>query len=431
MAFNSKMCSVCKGRKLLCGKSKCSILEKLRAFEDIKKKFDKKLNKTEIFGASPPSIFVGEYNYPNIRIGPLVPPIEGDTSFMDSPLKWEDKSIKAIIKYRSMLVMGETISNVNINKQKENKYNKYNLSDNNINNRTMESIQELAMSLKPVDSEITLKKKPNFNISHSGFAPPISPKGDLLKFVVAENPKIPKKSDYVVNDELKAVDSIISLYNYGGFDEYYIVKLMSAGLLGIDKKLVPTRWSITGVQDTIGKYLRDKIIDYPLINDYEVYYGELLGNNYTILLMPDYYAYELMEVWQKGSLFGDSGSSGVPIVLEDYEDLKVKGYAKETTGAFYASRLSIMEYLVKRKRQCKIVVFREITPDYYAPVGVWQIRSGVKKSFNNQYFKYNTLQEALNKISELVKTPIEKYKLKSKILTKSRQMRIEEIINII
>ena len=60
MAFKSRICSLCKGRKLLCGKSKCPILEKLRVFDDIKKKLDKKLNKNEVFGASPPSIFVGE-----------------------------------------------------------------------------------------------------------------------------------------------------------------------------------------------------------------------------------------------------------------------------------------------------------------------------------------------------------------------------------
>ena len=296
-------------------------------------------------------------------MAPLVPPIDGDTSFIDSPLKWENKSIKAVIKYRSMLVMGET-KHINVNTCK---------NSNDIS-KILESIQELAMAVKPVDSEIILKRKPSFDIVPSGFAPPISPKGDLLKFNIAENPKIPSKSDYIVNDELKAVDSIISLYNYG-FDEYYIVKLLSAGLLGINKKLVPTRWSITGVQDTIGRYLTKRIIDYPLINDYEVYYSEFLGNRYVILLIPDYYAYELMEVWEKGALFGCDN----PPVLGDYEDLKTKGYAKETTGAFYAARLSVREYLNERKRQSKIVVFREITSDYYAPVGVWQVRTGVKK----------------------------------------------------
>ncbi len=423
MAFKSRICSLCKGRKLLCGKSKCPILEKLRVFDDIKKKFDKKLNKNEVFGASPPSIFVGEHNYPNVRVAPLVPPIDGDTSFMDSPLKWENKSIKAIIKYRSMLVMGES-KNINVNICKN--MNDDNSSNNSNNskygkNKILESIQELAMAIKPVDSEITLRRKPSFDIVPSGFAPPISPKGDLLKFNIVENPKIPSKSDYIVNDELKAVDSIISLYNYG-FDEYYIVKLLSAGLLGINKKLVPTRWSITGVQDTIGTYLTKKIIDYPLINDYEVYYSEFLGNRYAVLLIPDYYACELMEVWEKGTIFGCNN----PPVLGDYEDLKTKGYAKETTGAFYASRLSVLEYLNRRKRQSKIVVFREITPDYYAPVGVWQIRTGVKKSFDNYAYKFDTLQDALNKIDELMRTPIEDYRLKSRIISKTKQMRIDD-----
>ncbi len=201
---------------------------------------------------------------------------------------------------------------------------------------------------------------------------------------------------------------------------------MSAGILGINKKLVPTRWSITSVQDILGRYLRNKIINYNLINDYEVYYSSILGNNYTILLIPNYYKYELMEVWQKGSLYGGLEDSANYRVLGDYEDLKVKGYAKETTGAFYAGRLSLMEHFEKRKRQGAIVVFREITNEYYAPVGVWQIRAGVKKALKNKPYKFNTLNEALNKINELTKTPIKYYQLKSKIICNKRQTIIEE-----
>ena len=50
-----------------------------------------------------------------------------------------------------------------------------------------------------------------------------------------------------------------------------------------------------------------------------------------------------------------------------------------------------------------------------------------KKSFN-EVFKFNTLEGALNKINELLNNPLEKYRLKSRILTKDRQMRIDEFI---
>ena len=36
-------------------------------------------------GTSPPSVFVGSYNYPKVGVGPMVPPIHGDTSLLDIP----------------------------------------------------------------------------------------------------------------------------------------------------------------------------------------------------------------------------------------------------------------------------------------------------------------------------------------------------------
>lgn len=390
--FNSKLCAVCKGRKLLCGRPTCPILERFR----VAKSVESKLNRREIFGSSPPSIFVGEYGYPKVRIGPLVPPVEGDTSKLDSPLKWGDKSIKDILYYRSLLVMGETKADVSVRRS----------------GRVLAEVQELAMSVRPVDSEILLRRKPVLKILPSEFAPPVGPKAELLDFELAENPKIPRRTDYVVSDELKAEQAIMRLYNWG-FDEYYIIRLLSAGLLGINRKLVPTRWSITAVQDTIGKKLRKEILEYPEINDYEVYFHEFLGNRYAVVLMPESYAFELLEVWLKGSLFG----SGEPQVIHDYEDFRgIKGYAVETTGAYYAARLSVLEHLRARRRSARVLVFREVTPKYYAPVGVWQIRLGVKKAMENPIGRFETLNNALEAIKRRLEHPFEKYLQRSYIL---------------
>lgn len=401
--FNSKLCAICKGRKLLCGRPTCPILERFRVAQSV----EKKLNKRHLFGSSPPSIFVGEYGYPKVRIGPLVPPIEGNTSHLDSPLKWENKTIKDILYYRSLLVMGETRADVSVRKS----------------GRVLGEIQELAMSIRPVDSEVILKRKPVVKVVPSEFAPPLGPKAELLDFELTENPKIPRRTDYVVSDELKAEQAIMRLYNWG-FDEYYIIRLLSAGLLGIDRKLVPTRWSITAVQDTIGKNLRREILSYPEINAYEVYFHEFLGNRYAVVLMPESYAFELLEVWLKGSLFG----SAEPQVLRDYEDFRgIKGYANETTGAYYAARLSVLEHLRKRRRQARIIVFREVTPAYYAPVGVWQIRVGVKKALENQIGRFETLNEALEAVRKFLEHPLEKYLQRSSILGHlARQKTLDE-----
>ncbi|NJE07345.1 hypothetical protein E3E31_02110 [Thermococcus sp. M39] len=403
--FNSKLCALCKGRKLLCGRPTCPILERFRVVKSV----ERIVNRREIFGSSPPSIFVGEFGYPKVRIGPLVPPIEGNTSYLDNPLKWENKTINDILKYRSLLVMGETKANVKVSKSQ----------------RILSEIQELAMSIRPVDSEILLKRKPILKVLPNEFAPPIGPKAELLDFELTENPRIPRKTDYVVSDELKAEEAIMRLYTWG-FDEYYIIRLLSAGLLGISKKLVPTRWSITAVQDTIGNHLRKEILKYDTINEFELYFYEFLGNRYAVLLMPESYAFELLEVWLKGSLFG----SEEPQVIHDYEDWRgIKGYAEETTGAYYAARLSILEFLRNRERQARILVFREVTPKYYAPVGVWQIRLGVKKALENLVGRFSTLQEALNEIRKLLEHPLEKYLEKSWLLKmRKKQMTLDEFL---
>src|SRR5690349_15610493 len=61
------------------------------------------LEKSEIEGSSPPDIFIGRMGYPNVYVGPLVPPQFGDTSIMSTPEQWVGKSIPEIVQYRSML----------------------------------------------------------------------------------------------------------------------------------------------------------------------------------------------------------------------------------------------------------------------------------------------------------------------------------------
>ncbi|AFK23350.1 Nre family DNA repair protein [Pyrococcus sp. ST04] len=403
---NSKLCAICKGRKLLCGRPVCPILERFKVAREALPL----VSREDIFGSSPPSIFVGEYGYPKVRIGPLVPPIEGDTSYLDSPTSWENVSISDVIRYRSLLVLGQTRVNVDVRKS----------------SKLIENIQELAMSSKPVDSEILLKDKPKIKVLPTEFAPPIGPSGVLKKFEVVENPRVPRKVDAVVSDELKAKDAIITLYE-AGFDEYYIIRLLSAGLLGIRKKIVPTRWSITAVQDTIGSYLRREVLNYDTLDRYEVYYEEFLGNRYVVLLIPRRYSFELLEVWLKGSLFG----SDEPMVIHDYEDFRgIKGYAEETSGAYYAARLSVLEKLRKMKRQASAIVFREVTPSYYAPVGVWQIRVGVRKALEKSPKIFESLTEALNEVKKILQHPLDRWLARSWLLKQLGQRTLDSFLGV-
>ncbi len=365
----------------------CPILERFKVLRSIRSV----INRREVVGSSPPSVFIGEYGYPNVKAGILIPPMRGDTSYLDNPLRWENVSIGDILYYRSILVMGERRINV---------YSRF------------QELQELAASIKPVDCEAKLERKPNLKILSNGFSPPISPTAPLLSFKVFENPKIPRKVDKIIFDEVKAKDAVTYLYNCG-FNDYYIVRLFSAGLLGVEKRLVPTRWSITAVQDIVADFLRKRISTFESIDEFELYFCEFLGNRYSVLLIPGNYSFELLEVWLRGSIFGSEN----PRVLCDYEDRKgLKRYPDETLGAYHAARLSVLEYLRSINRQARVIVFREITPNYYLPVGVWQIRVGVRKALRNKIGVFDDLSEVLAKLKELLLFPLKKYIERSKIL---------------
>ena len=73
----------------------------------------------------------------------MVPPVHGDTTILDMPEMWLGKSLEEIVNYRFSLVRG--VSSVDIH---------------NPSGKYVESLQELAMTSKPVESEITFEKAP-------------------------------------------------------------------------------------------------------------------------------------------------------------------------------------------------------------------------------------------------------------------------------
>jgi hypothetical protein len=86
-ASRSGLCAACKGSKLLCGKKRCPILVKVNYFL----KSVPLMQSQDIAGASPPSVFVGGIGYPYVYAGPLVPPVQEDTSLYDLPEFWFEK----------------------------------------------------------------------------------------------------------------------------------------------------------------------------------------------------------------------------------------------------------------------------------------------------------------------------------------------------
>ncbi|MCJ2512669.1 MAG: hypothetical protein LN409_04900, partial [Candidatus Thermoplasmatota archaeon] len=96
----SSLCILCKGSRKLCGKSRCPLLVKYYH----RSKVMPLLDRFNLDGSSPPSVFVGRLGYPKVYVGPMVPPIHGNTEILDLPEKWLNKSIDDIINYRFQLV---------------------------------------------------------------------------------------------------------------------------------------------------------------------------------------------------------------------------------------------------------------------------------------------------------------------------------------
>ena len=69
-------------------------------------KYGNLFSSDSISGTSPPSVFVGSYNYPKVFVGPMVPPVHGNTELLDNPEKWKGKTLEEIINFRLKLVRG-------------------------------------------------------------------------------------------------------------------------------------------------------------------------------------------------------------------------------------------------------------------------------------------------------------------------------------
>ena len=396
--FDTELCARCRGRGF-CNKP-CRIYSKIKDFTP--------KTRTHFSGSSPPEIFVGRFNYPNINAGILSP----DNSELDSetnsefsaynsaelafPEIWHEKkySIDTILTNRSKLIYGKF---------------KTQIKKARATDKFLSLMQEISMAYKSVSTEFFLKKAPSMKLEINKHLPLIGNPAPLQYARLQENPKIKPKVDYLVSDsDTKSVTAIKELYK-SNIEITNINKILSAGLLGLktQRRLVPTRWSITAVDDTIGKELLKKIRYYPEIQDILLFNSEYNGNRYEILLLPDKFSFEVIEAELNNSLWNQTGHISI---MKDFEFFHGrKTYADEVTGGYYAVRLPLCEYLEKIKRQATALFFRQVTEEYYAPLGVGILREITRQAFKNQPEKFNSINEALKQAQTRLRIPISTY----------------------
>ena len=93
------------------------------------------------------------------------------------------------------------------------------------------------------------------------------------------------------------------------------------------------------------------------------------------------------------------------------------------TGGYYAARIGALEYLKKIKRQAGVIVFREITPEYWLPIGVWQIRENVRAAMQGSYEKFGSMSETLEEVRK--RTLLAKgWENKSELLSRFRSREV-------
>ena len=385
------LCSICQGHRRLCGKSICPILAKAEALM----KLEKNLSKEKVFGSSPPAVFVGSWNYPKVLAGPLVPPVlVEDTSVMDLPELWVDKSFSEILRYRFSLVRGKRFTDVR--------------SAGNPN-KILSTFQEIVMASKPTDTEMWFSKKPKLSVVFSPREPPSGPSASIKRAVLAENPNVPKSVDYVVSDtDLKAGKGILKLYG-SKVNQRQITRMFSIGLLGAkrQRRLVPTEWSITAIDDILGKAIHKEILNYPWINEFMIFGHKALANNIQILLFPSSWMFEAQEAWL---------TSPNPVPAVNYEHVQGRrSYASDLAGAYYAARLPILEYLKRIRRQAGVLVLMEVYPEWI-PLGVWRFREICREALRRQPIVLNTLEEALDEMGKRLRLPLARWLERSEIL---------------
>ncbi|MDK2875752.1 MAG: repair protein NreA [Archaeoglobaceae archaeon] len=286
--------------------------------------------------------------------------------------------------------------------------------------REAEIIQEISLYEKPVDLEVVFEKPPPPKILLNDTTPPMGPSAPAKDVKICSAPKAPNIVEEVYEStDLGAFEAMMLLYEKG-IAVSHIQKLLSAGAIGIKRKLVPTRWAITAVDDTISKQLIDKIKNFEPLDHYRVFVLREKNNLFMVILTPNTWCFEWGEAWFPQTTW----NYGNEVCIEtDWEDLRGRRTYASLGGCYYASRLATAEYLSGIERQAGAILWREIYPGFKIPIGVWFVREMLRKCFKQDFVELNTLEEALEYLSSFSRIGISEWERNSKLLDYLRRQK--------
>ena len=375
--------------------------------ERVEDRFSEVAQGDTLFGSTSPSVFVGRSNYPDVSTG-ILSPVGAEEQAAEFAVsgEWYERGlgIDDVLQYRTGLLNSNRGANVDTVADAWDGF--------------LGTQREVAIADRPVDVEIGLSDSLDLDLEIDDVTSPTGPAARATSADLAENPHVPRPVKKTLeDDDWQAQGAMTYLYRRG-FDVYDINDILSAGALGRgeNRRLVPTRWSITAVDDTIGQYLRGQVRTNRSVDETQVWVNEYMGNRYWIVLTPGQWEFELVEMKAPGSIWNQNptGETWLASASEGYEGRTE--YVDETAGAYYASRLGVLEHLEAEGRQAKCLVLREVSDEYWAPVGVWQVRESVRSAFEGEYGEAETFRDAIAEIVPRLPVSLAALRRKSDLL---------------
>jgi hypothetical protein len=287
----------------------------------------------------------------------------------------------------------------------------------------VEKLQDICLASGSINSEAEFGKKPR-GASFSDYHTPHGPSAILEKFDI-DNVRWDRELEKVFYDtDLRASDAVMELHKKD-IPFSHIQKAFSVGTMGVDKrrKMVPTRWSITACDSTIGNQLLHEVKNNDIIDTHRVYEFQSLKNYYAILLMPTVWQYEWMEAFLH--VLGNE-----ELIFSDYEHFKGKKEYSRVGGCYYTSKMSVLEALSRQKKQAGAIVLREAYSGY-VPLGVFNVRENVRNAMEQTYTEFEDMKTALYYIDSQLNLPIDRFIKRSDLLQdilRSRQTTLDSFI---
>jgi hypothetical protein len=369
-------------------------------------------SRMELVGSSPTDLFIGRYGYPKVFIGPLVPPEFGDTSVLGTPERWRNMNIEQIVEMRSKLVRGVHLTSV---KSVE-------------TGKIEEFVRDLALAERPAEAEVSFASRPVARMAMRDEVQPFGPSAEMKAFELY-NVKADTKIESKYSDiDAKATESMKELYNRG-VPVSKIQRGLSAGLFGMknDRKFVPTRWSITAVDDTLSKANLAIVKGYDPVDAIYAYSNTALDNRWLIFFIPGNWQYESIEAWYPKTVWNENGRD--VSIYGSYENYNGRKYYAEIGGCYYSGRLAVTEAMMGLKKQGVALILREVHDGYIMPVGVWNVREHVRETLETKPAVLHSVRDMFEFIRSRMEIGTKDWISNSTILTELlKQKRIRDYI---